>query len=1149
MRTNRAWSLTAVAMSLTAAIVVLFASAAAAADGARDGTYGTGGVASVPVPPSWAEAQAAAIDSADRTVLVGRAGGRGWPIVRLTTAGAPDPAFDGDGIRRFDVGNGGQADAVKVLSDGRILVGGDASGDGSVSRPYLPRFALVRLHDDGAFDESFGDRGTVLTPVGGDPNATGVGGGVTALAVQPDGRIIAAGYAFWNGMSRFVVARYSADGELDSSFDDDGLMDVNFYPGGGTPSAVVVEPGGKIVVAGTAYSATDDTNVSTLARLTSSGSLDSTFGSGGIVQTQPAGAEESAAEDVLLQPDGKLVTAGWRTDSTFHSVFVASRYETDGDLDPGFGPGGIVETQFNAKDAAGAYAVHLQNDGKLVLAGRSEDDDSVREVTALVRYTAAGSVDTTFGTNGRASGGLPGSSSAATAIVGQSDGKLVAAGYGDDQFLAERYTAGPPPPPPPAPPENPPPPAPTPGCQTASVKIGSDFEAHASCFRQEGQTWVASGFVRFNGVDLRTIGDGVVVVDPTRPRISTRGEIELKIGTITLYRGPIDFDPRSRLHLSVAGQAMLGPFPLRGQASFDFAGGRAVVGLQATYLTIFASPSASVRAVTIGSQGLALDSLRISVPAVAVPPFSISATELVYGGASGWHATGHLRLLTLNTTAALDGDLTVTNAGRMRFDITLSGSQRLGLGRIEVKNARLALTDRPVSFSGTVSASTAGGLTLDGNLFYRPATVPYFEVQGTASLFGRQLANASLTAWANGSSRMRGSLDFALTPASTVPYLGKVDGVRVRGTVDGYFLPGNGFVAKASGTLGLSWVTLPSSVYLIPGKLGACSTFIVDPPVFSPFSVDFGLTYTMGGAGGVQFGIGCGWTGFDQLPAPPTGSFFGTETSGSSSASYRMQVAAKTRAITIAATGRQAAPALTLSGPNGRRLVIPRKRGVSRGAGYVALRDARTTYVIIGRPAGGMWSVAPLGATSDIVSLRRAEALPEPSVRARISGKQRARRLSWRLRPIAGQRVTFVEEGKNVRRVLVATRRARGVLRFTPTAGAAGRRTIVAWVQQGGTLRKRLVVARYTAPGLKRLSKPARLRAHRRGTSITVAWRRVAGASRYVLTARLPQARRLVVTTARSAVTLPNARGPAVITVRAVDAFSRRGPAASVRAR
>jgi hypothetical protein len=191
---------------------------------------------------------------------------------------------------------------------------------------------------------------------------------------------------------------------------------------------------------------------------------------------------------------------------------------------------------------------------------------------------------------------------------------------------------------------------------------------------------------------------------------------------------------------------------------------------------------------------------------------------------------------------------------------------------------------------------------------------------------------------------------------------------------------------------------------------------------------------------------------------------------------------------------------VVLEGPGGQRVEAPADGAPLADDRFVVLQDPGegVTHVAIRRPAG-TWRVTTPADSPSIQGFESADVLQPPRVSARVSGKAGKRVLRWRLRPLPGQRVSFAEEGSDSANVIARTTRARGKVRFTPSAGAGRARAIVAIVEQGGSPRDTLTVARYTAPAWRRPAKPRRLRVRRKGTTLIATWTKAAGAARYTV--------------------------------------------------
>ena len=251
------------------------------------------------------------------------------------------------------------------------------------------------------------------------------------VAIQRDGKIVAAGASScghdgctfsWDG---FALARYLPNGRLDRSFGRGGKVLTEDPTGGDEVYAVVVQDDGKIVVAG------QDVGTFTLARYTPRGRLDAGFGKGGIAEPVFRDDCIPVATAAALQADGKIVVTGM-CDADDVNGFITARYLADGRLDPSFGTGGSVLTDFGSDRYTNGRAVRIQNDGKIVVAGESESESSPTAGLALARYLPDGHLDPSFGTGGKVLD-VPG---AAYALALQPDGKIVAGGGGLARYAA-----------------------------------------------------------------------------------------------------------------------------------------------------------------------------------------------------------------------------------------------------------------------------------------------------------------------------------------------------------------------------------------------------------------------------------------------------------------------------------------------------------------------------------------------------------------------------------------------------------------------------------------------------------------------------------------------------------------------------------------
>ena len=341
-----------------------------------------------------------------------------------------DPSFGKAGRMATDFGHSTDiANAVALQPNGRIVVVGTTYTNNDFSGED---FALARYTANGKPDPSFGTNGKVTTDI------PGLAADLSAVLVQPDGKILVAGGAFplFTFLGDFKLARYNADGSLDASFGSGGIVTTSFPGQGSYASALALQADGKIIAAGTdylAFSSDDSSNTDfALARYNPDGTPDTSFGQGGQVTTDFDGFNDDALS-VLIQPDGRIVAVGSAKSPLDYYDFAVARYLPDGTLDTTFGRGGKVVTDFGDHGFDQARSAVLQPDGKLVAAGFAITLDGGSENFAVARYAANGALDRSFGVKGKAQVDFGSCCQAAHSVLLQGDGKLVLVGYPDSE--------------------------------------------------------------------------------------------------------------------------------------------------------------------------------------------------------------------------------------------------------------------------------------------------------------------------------------------------------------------------------------------------------------------------------------------------------------------------------------------------------------------------------------------------------------------------------------------------------------------------------------------------------------------------------------------------------------------------------------------
>ncbi|MBL8184582.1 MAG: carboxypeptidase regulatory-like domain-containing protein [Blastocatellia bacterium] len=299
-------------------------------------------------------------------------------VARLNPNGMLDNTFDGDGRVRTAVGTGiDEARSVSVQPDGKIVV------SGSTRVSSQDNFAVVRYNIDGTLDTSFDTDGKVTTSVviGNDQAFTS--------EIQSDEKIVVAGRAANPGFFHFTVVRYNPNGTLDTTFDADGIVTTSVGSGHSNIVDIAIQKDGKIIAAGSSSNGSNDDF--TVVRYNANGSLDTTFDLDGIATT-PVFSGSDLAASVALQSDGKIVLAGHANNGTFTEIAVV-RFENDGSLDTSFGGDGIVTTAIGTGHSQ-ARSVVIQSDDKILVSGWGTFGSNSNYI--VVRYNPDGTLDSSF---------------------------------------------------------------------------------------------------------------------------------------------------------------------------------------------------------------------------------------------------------------------------------------------------------------------------------------------------------------------------------------------------------------------------------------------------------------------------------------------------------------------------------------------------------------------------------------------------------------------------------------------------------------------------------------------------------------------------------------------------------------------------------
>ncbi len=393
--------------------------------GDLDPTFGDDGIVLTDISTTqgsseWAESVATQADG--KIIAAGRSSFDGlaydFAVVRYNTDGSLDTSFGGAGFVTTDFNSSDdRASAVSIDAEGRILVAGESDGD----------FAIARFTSGGILDTTFGPTGTGMLVTD-----FGANDGASSIAIQADGKIVVAGKSDNN----FAVARYTTNGVLDATFgaEGNGMLTTDFG-GSDQIAAIALQANGSIVVAGTSKKADSGGNIA-LARYTVEGILDSTFDGDGLLTVNFTSNEWDGARDMAIKDDGRIVVV-CQVGSGRASDVAITQFNIDGSFDTTFNGIGWLVTQFtdDSDIMDRAEAIDVQTDGKILVAGYAFAGLFGKSQTALARFNSDGTLDGTFGVGGKqiadfsTTGAYTDGSAYGNSLALLPDGKMVVAGH------------------------------------------------------------------------------------------------------------------------------------------------------------------------------------------------------------------------------------------------------------------------------------------------------------------------------------------------------------------------------------------------------------------------------------------------------------------------------------------------------------------------------------------------------------------------------------------------------------------------------------------------------------------------------------------------------------------------------------------------
>jgi uncharacterized delta-60 repeat protein len=347
--------------------------------GGIDTSFGTNGRVLTSFTGGGDNAYEVALQENGKIVVAGTADSGAYTdfaVARYMPNGTPDTNFSGDGRRILHLSDfHDQARGVAIAPDGKIVIGGWAADDDMSNPATGDDFAVVRLVSGGGYDNSFSGDGIKTTDFGGNFDQG------FDVAVQPDGKPIVGGWGEGpTDEADLALARYKTNGALDIDFSSDGRKTTDFAGNSDLIKGLAIQPNDKILAAGSVEPSGSEADIA-VARYMPGGSIDGNFGNGGVASKDVDDFDRG--EDVVIQPDGKIVVSGY--DNLIFGDFALVRFTTGGTADMGWGTGGFVLTPMGTSNSA-AFGLAIAPNNTVLAAGEANGGSERLNDYGVARY-------------------------------------------------------------------------------------------------------------------------------------------------------------------------------------------------------------------------------------------------------------------------------------------------------------------------------------------------------------------------------------------------------------------------------------------------------------------------------------------------------------------------------------------------------------------------------------------------------------------------------------------------------------------------------------------------------------------------------------------------------------------------------------------
>jgi hypothetical protein len=609
--------------------------------------------------------------------------------------------------------------------------------------------------------------------------------------------------------------------------------------------------------------------------------------------------------------------------------------------------------------------------------------------------------------------------------------------------------------------------------------------AYSSCFVRRGESWVSSGQVRMNGVDLYPQG-GNISINPSKLTLSA-ARATVQLGSMTVYEGPLNVNLSSAFRLKLAKGVKVKGLPLTGELVVEVVSdGMAVTANAMLGEEEGANVTGEIKLLVTNQRGLIVENLKLSISEVELARpkgLTIEKAELTYsGGSSGETWTGSAAVALPPPLPGVGANVTITNGHLTEVGVEVSGIDK-PIGEI-VYLQKLGLDVRwepSVAVTGTLGLSAGPSIPalnaplaeLESSLEIEFTQPPVLIATGKLTLAGRiELATAEARWTVPDRFEMSGEAAFSVGPAS----------IRVAGAG---FVNQDGFGFKAEGEVSVPAVTGQGFAYISEKGITGCA-FVTT----GPLTVYGGFGYYWGGELEL-WADSCGALNFKSVATPAA--------VVSGPVSFHVP-RAQTETV-VGARGAGGYPNFTLRSPSGQLLTRSGgEQGAVGGGGYRWVTDPGKdgTYVLLARPEPGTWTLTPAAGSPPIDWTGSALSAPPVRVKADIRARGSRDVLSWDSPVVPGQSIRFEEVGKRTADVILSTGRAHGYVTFTPRdTGSGETRHLQIEVSMNGLLREILSGPSFRAPTPPRPQPPRHLTISRRKALALITWTPAARAASY----------------------------------------------------